>query len=195
MLGWLTGNWRRRRTGQQLYERIVAQARTPALYEGCGVPDTMDGRFEMVLLHTALALDRLRSEGSEGQWLGQALMERLVADMDDALRQIGLGDDSVAIRMKRVAGALGERGRDYGAALQQPDAEAVPGMERALATHVHGLRESDTASATPATARLARYALRARTALAGIAREDVLAGRIGFPGVAEAASIEEASRS
>jgi len=118
MLGWLKGRSLRRRTGQQLYEGIVAQARDPALYETCGVPDTMDGRLEMVLLHTVLVLDRLQAEGAAGQRLGQHLMERLVAGIDDALRRIGLGDDSVAPRIKRLAGALAERARDYRAGLR-----------------------------------------------------------------------------
>ena len=62
MLGWLKWNSGRRRTGQQLYERIVAQSRNPSLFEACGVPDTMDGRLEMILLHTVLVLERLRLE-------------------------------------------------------------------------------------------------------------------------------------
>lgn len=194
MLGWLTGNWRRGRSGQQLYECIVAQARTPDLYTECGVADTMVGRFEMVLLHTVLALDRLRSEGSEGQWLGQALMERLVADMDDALRQIGLGDDSVTMRMKRVAGALGERARDYGSALQKPELDVIAALAQALATHVHGAGGDGTDKAPPAASnRLAHYVVNVRTALARVPSSDVLAGRLTFPAMVGSMSIEEGS--
>ena len=185
MLGWLTERSRRRRNGQQLYERIVAQARSPSLYESCRVPDTMDGRLEMLLLHTVLTLERLRPEGAEGQRLGQRLMERLIADVDDALRQIGLGDDSVAIRMKRLAGALAERSRDYGLRPGEGDTSA---LALALARHVYGAADGPQLDAlAPDTHRLADYVARARMALARLDRRDVLAGHIDFPPVEEPA--------
>lgn len=188
MFNWLTGNTAVRRTGRQLYERIVAQSREPQLYLGCGVPDTMDGRLEMILLHVVLVLDRLKAEGQRGQGVGQALMETLVADMDDALRQIGLGDDSVAHRMPRFAGAIAERSRDYGAALEAaggaddragqvvpmdtPAAEgpASPGpglLEAALLEHVYVPRDAAGQAVAVAQARrLGRYVRAARTRLA-----------------------------
>jgi cytochrome b pre-mRNA-processing protein 3 len=202
MLGWLKGYSERRRNGQQLYERIVAQGRTASLYEGCGVPDTMDGRLEMLLLHTVLSLDRLRAEGAEGQRLGQRIMEQLIADVDDALRQIGLGDDSVAIRVKRLAGALAERARDYrlvlraapddGSRASAPEPEAqtanAPGsLEAALLEHVYRSTDtSPTAAAIPDARRLADYVRRARSALARLDRGEVLAGRLAFPPVIDA---------
>ena len=180
MLGWLKAN-STRRSGQQIYERIVAAARAPALYESCGVPDTMDGRLEMLLLHTVLVLDRLRSEGAAGQRVGQRLMESLVADTDDALRQIGLGDDSVTPRMQRLAGALQERARDYGAALSAPAGE----LEAALLRHVSGAPEAAPAAhdQLAAAARLADYARRAKAALAVAMPAALLVGEARFPPV------------
>jgi hypothetical protein len=207
MLGWIKGNSKRRRNGQQLYEGIVAQSRTPSLYESCGVPDTMDGRLEMLLLHTVLSLERLRSEGGEGQRLGQRLLEQLIADVDDALRRIGLGDDSVAIRIKRLAGALAERSRDYGlgtpaptdhvaphavAAPQTPErarpADAGGALEAALLEHVYGSADTTAAAAAFPQARLlADYVGRARSTLARLEGRDVLAGRLAFPPVIDKA--------
>lgn len=179
MLGWLSARSKRRRSGEQLYEGIVAAARTPALYETCGVPDTMDGRLEMLLLHTVLVLDRLSTEGAEGQRLGQRLMERLIADTDDALRQIGLGDDSVAIRIKRLGGALQERVRDYRDALSSTS-EA---MEAALLMHVHaevGAEAAATSRRLAGVARLAGYARRSKKALADQPAELLLDGCATF---------------
>lgn len=186
MLGWFKGRSLRRRTGQQLYERIVAQARDPALYEACGVPDTMDGRLEMVLLHTVLVLDRLHTEGAAGHRLGQHLMERLVAGVDDALRRIGLGDDSVAPRIRRLAGALAERTRDYRAALRPDPGAAGVSLEAALVEHVYGGAPNPAGHEAQASARrLAAYARRARAALAAQGADGLLSGKLAFPAVVD----------
>lgn len=184
MLGWLRGKAELRRTGQQLYERIVAQARQPALYDACAVPDTMDGRLEMILLHVVLVLDRLRPEGPRGQRLGQQVMERMVADMDDALRRMGLGDDSVAGRLPRVGAAPSERARDYGAAFEPSEGQPVDALETALIAHVY--RPADTEASTLAISRakrLAGYVRRARSSLAAIPSQQVFAGPPAFPSV------------
>lgn len=195
MLGWLKRRSERRRNGQQFYERIVAQARTPSLFERCGVPDTMDGRLEMLLLHTVLSLDRLRAEGVEGQRLGQRLMERLVDDVDDALRRIGLGDDSIVIRVKRLTGAIAERSRDYGSGSRRPDSGAgavdprpldgsVDVLDVALREHIYGTAALPI-EAVPQIRLLADYVHRARSSLADLDRQTVLSGRIIFPSVIE----------
>jgi len=192
MLGWLMGRSLRRRTGQQLYERIVAQAREPALYERCGVPDTMDGRLEMVLLHTVLVLDRLQAEGPAAQRLGQHLMERLVAGVDDALRRIGLGDDSVAPRIKRLASALAERARDYRTALGQTGPAGTPedhatdtALAAAFLEHVLAPGSAAPTSEQQAAAgRLAAYTLRVRSSLATLPTQALLSGTLTFPAVA-----------
>lgn len=180
MLGWLKGKAERRRTGQQLYERIVAQARTPALYEHCGVPDTMEGRLEMILLHVVMVLERLKSEGPMGQRLGQQVMERLVADMDDALRRIGHGDDSIARRLPRLGAVLGERAQDYGTAFAT--AEPRDALETVLLAHIYRPGDAVASSiAIPLALRLADYVRRTRSQLSAAGSADVLAGRVAFP--------------
>lgn len=198
MLGWVKSWSERRRTGQELYERIVAQARNTSLFACCGVPDTMDGRLEMLLLHTVLSLDRLKTEGAEGQRLGQRLMEELISDVDDALRRVGLGDDSVAVRVRRLAGALAERSRDYGHAFQaskqsqHPRASIDPSaaLEIVLREHVYGAPA--TSQSVPQARLLADYVLRARAALAILESGDVLGGRITFPPVLRSCEQAEA---
>ncbi|MGE0766670.1 MAG: ubiquinol-cytochrome C chaperone family protein [Hyphomicrobiaceae bacterium] len=203
MLGWLKGGSPRRHTGQQLYERIVAQARDPALYETCGVPDTMGGRLEMILLHTVLTLDRLQSQGPTAQRLGQHLMEHLVADIDDALRRIGLGDDSVAPRIKRLASALAERTLDYRAALaQDTHLDTSMALEAAFREHVYragagtSANDGEGLEATRDEAhRLAAYTQRARAALAALPVDDLLSGRLTFPAVVDPRAAPLESRS
>jgi len=185
MFEWLKGRALRRRTGQQLYERIVAQARDPALYVHYRVPDTMDGRLEMVLLHTVLVLDRLHSEGRSGQRPGQQLMEQLVADIDDALRQIGLGDDSVSPRIKRLGSALSERTRDYRTSLSG-EAKGDIRLETRLLEHAYRL---DSNAITPDTlayaSKLANYARRCKSTLRTAPSAELLSGSVAFPPVVE----------
>ncbi len=184
MLGWLRGKAELRRTGHQLYERIVAQAREPSLYERCGVPDTMEGRLEMILLHVVLVLERLKSEGPTGQRLGQQVMERLVAEMDDALRRVGYGDDGVAGRLPRLGAALSERAQDYGAAFSAEAGQPRDALETALLAHVYRPVDAVASSvAIPLALRLADYVRQARSLLAATRSAELIAGRVAFPPV------------
>jgi cytochrome b pre-mRNA-processing protein 3 len=136
---WRTRRHARRQHAEQLYRALVKQARTQALYRELGVPDTPEGRFEMIALHVSLMLRRLRPEGALGRALGQDLFDVMFADMDSGLRELGVSDLSVGKYVKRLAGnlyarlaaldrALGEPGR---AAAGLPDAMALQTMLRA----------------------------------------------------------------
>lgn len=92
-----------RRAAERLYDELVKQARTPVFYRDLGVPDTPEGRFEVVGLHAALLLRHLRAAGATGRAVGQALFDRMFADMDESLRQLGIGDLSVGKYVKRLA--------------------------------------------------------------------------------------------
>ena len=73
-------------------------------YRDLGVPDTPEGRFEMVGLHVALVVRRLKREGARGSALGQELFDVMFADIDESLRHIGIGDLSVGKQVRRLAG-------------------------------------------------------------------------------------------
>ena len=75
-----------------LYGTIVAQARVPAFYRSYGVPDTVNGRMEMIMLHAVLLLRRLEGEAPPARALGQELFDRFCRDMDESLREMGVGD-------------------------------------------------------------------------------------------------------
>lgn len=177
MLSWLRKSARLKRTSTLLYGRIVAQARTRQFYEFCGVPDTMEGRIEMIVLHLFLTLERLKSEGASSQLLGQAIMERFVADMDDALRQIGIGDMGVPRRVKKAAAALIERSAAYDAALKMTSAPAKQAaLEVALGHFVLG--EPDMKAQDEHKRRLADYVQQAVGTLDKFAGADLLLGEL-----------------
>jgi cytochrome b pre-mRNA-processing protein 3 len=155
-----------------LYEAIVAAARHPHLYEGFGVPDTIDGRYDMIILHTVLVLDRLKSAGEEGSLISQKLSEYLFADMDRSLREMGVGDLSVGKKVRRMAEVFFGRARAYGQGFESGSRDM---LAAAIARNVFP-DESAPQGAGP----LADYALSAREHLRRTAGEAILAGRLEF---------------
>lgn len=152
-----------------LWQAIVDQARDPAWYLDHGVADTIDGRFDMVALITALVM--LRMESLDLRAETAALTECFVADMDGSLRDIGIGDLVIGKHVSRMAGALGGRLGAYRTALASPD-PATP-LAEALARNV--FRGDDAHGHAPAMAE-AVLALNAR--IAAVATADLLAGRL-----------------
>lgn len=110
---------RSRATIAALYGAIVAQARTPAFYAEYGVPDTLDGRFDLIVLHLALLLRRLRSEGEPGRELSQGCFDAFCRDMDDNLRELGVSDLAVPRRMRSFGAAYYGRAAAYDRALAE----------------------------------------------------------------------------
>ena len=92
-----------------LYDAVVAAARDPLWYRSGGVPDTMDGRFDMVAAVLALVLLRLEQGSERARQASVALTEAFIADMDGTVRQIGIGDVVVGKHVGRMVGALGGR--------------------------------------------------------------------------------------
>lgn len=102
------GGAKRRAALDPLYRAIVAEGRDPAWYRA-GVPDTLDGRFDMVAAVMALALLRIEAEGEAGRGPSVLLTEIFIDDMDGTLRQIGIGDHVVGKHVGRMMSALGGR--------------------------------------------------------------------------------------
>jgi len=96
-----------------VYGTIVRQARSPAFYEILGVPDTPDGRFDMIVLHAYLVFRRLRGTDAETKAFAQALFDLMFADMDNNLREMGIGDTGVATRVKGMAKGFYGRSAAY----------------------------------------------------------------------------------
>jgi cytochrome b pre-mRNA-processing protein 3 len=103
------GSAKKRDPLQPLYSALVAEGRDPFWYRQGQVPDTVDGRFDMLASVTALALLRLEAEDPAGREPAALLTELFVEDMDQNLRQIGIGDYVVGKHIGRLMGALGGR--------------------------------------------------------------------------------------
>lgn len=157
-----------------LYGAIVAQARSPAFYAVLGVPDSIEGRFEMVVLHTVLVVRRLRGEGgTEAQELGQEIFDYFCLDMDRTLREMGIGDLSVPKKMRAVGEAFYGRANAYEPCLAAGDAD---GLAAAFVRNI--LSEGPGASNAP---HLAAYALAVAGALAKMQDADLMAARLALP--------------
>ncbi len=94
-----------------LYMALVGWARAPWFYTHGGVPDTIDGRYDMMSLMISLVLLRLERDGESHRAFGQALIETFIADMDESLRESGVGDLGVGKHVRRMAeGFVGRYG-------------------------------------------------------------------------------------
>lgn len=113
-----------------LYTTIIGQSRRPEFYLNLAVSDTVDGRFDLVALHVFLVLRRLGSDGPKD--LSQALFDLMFADMDQNLREMGVADTGVGVRVKKMVSALYGRIDAYDKALG--DAQA---MAAALARNLY----------------------------------------------------------
>ncbi|HFD16689.1 MAG TPA: ubiquinol-cytochrome C chaperone [Rhodospirillales bacterium] len=163
---------RRRRFAWRLYRQAVAQARRPEFYAVCGVPDSVEGRFELVTLHVLLLWRWLRRRAGEEEPLAQAVVDAFFTDIDRNLREMGVGDLSVGKHVKRIAGSFLARTRDLAEALDRADADAV------AAILARNLEEPGRPPADAAA--LARYALAQDAALRGAAPPDPAEARVPF---------------
>jgi cytochrome b pre-mRNA-processing protein 3 len=99
-----------------VYKRTAEQSRTPELFESCGIPDNLYGRFDSLSLHAALMIDRLRRE-PDGDTLAQSFFDAMFRHLDLTLREIGVQDLGVGRRIKIMAEGLHGRALAYREAL------------------------------------------------------------------------------
>ncbi|MCS0496991.1 ubiquinol-cytochrome C chaperone [Ancylobacter sp. MQZ15Z-1] len=163
-----------RETIQRLYGAIVAHSRDPSFYTAYGVPDTIEGRFEMILVHAFLLFHRLKSEGEEQRALGQRVFDAFCVDMDANLREMGVSDVAVPKRMKKVAESFYGRVGAYDGALDRDDAQA---LAESVLRNVFG---SDSARGAEARA-MAAYIGEAARSLAALPFATLAAGEFPLP--------------
>lgn len=168
MLGWLKRKNEALQSAEQLYGRVVAAARQPQHYREFGVSDTVEGRFEMIALHLFLALEALRG-GAKSEIpaddLARMAIEAFIADMDDSMREMGVGDLAVPKKVKRAAAGFYQRSADYRAALAAQDEAA---LIAALVKHVW-----EGAGGASRGEALAAYARSTSAALAGKSAREI----------------------
>lgn len=119
---------------ERLNTAIVEAVRTPVFYLDGGVADTFNGRFELLVLHAALAVRRLRAAGEPGPAIAQALVDQMFRNLDPAMRELGVGDMAVPKRMKRLAEGFLGRSVAYDRALLTGEAAL---LEEALSRNVY----------------------------------------------------------
>jgi cytochrome b pre-mRNA-processing protein 3 len=168
----LSGHNSAREAADIAYRRVVEQARQPVFFSDYGVPDTLDGRFELICLHAFLYLHRLKIERPQASPFCQSLFDRMFADFDRSLREMGVGDLSIGKHVKRMARAFYGRILSYEAGLAGDDSA----LAVALARNVFGtvFAPQCTADDMAAYVRCAVRALRSQSAA------DLLAGGISF---------------
>ncbi len=154
-----------------LYDAIVGQARSPVFYRALKVPDTIDGRFDLLVLHLYLVLDRLKAMG-KGSELAQALTTMTFGGFDGALRDLGVSDVGLSRKLKAMANAYYGRMEAY--------SEAGDSHEHLAAAVLRNIYRGDEARSGEA-AKLARYVTAVRKRLGdGAAAEKLLKGSPDF---------------
>lgn len=168
----------RRREGnvavvERLYSLIARTAREPVPYRDLGVPDTFEGRFEMLTLTATLVLRRLAELPAPAAELARDLADTIFREFDHALRESGVGDLGVPKKMKTLASAFYGRAHAYQEALAGP----APALEHTLLRNVFAGAPECEAGASA----LARWTRDTTAALAAIGFEDMVAGHLPFP--------------
>jgi cytochrome b pre-mRNA-processing protein 3 len=156
----------------EIYRIIVERARHPHFYTEFGVPDTVDGRFEMVTLHAFLLLRHLKRISESASDTGQALFDVMFEDMDLSLREMGAGDMGVGKRVKAMVRAFYGRIASYEAGLAGTEEE----MENALSRNVYATVAPEAGNLS----NLAAYIRAQDVHLAAFDRKDIEAANFVF---------------
>jgi len=155
---------------QSLYEAIVAAARRERFYAEWSVPDTLDGRFDMISLHLFLVLARLKGEGGQVEEFRQRLTDTFFLDMDRSLREMGVGDLSVGKKVRKMSEVFYGRVRAYEIALN-----GGGDLQDALRRNVYAEVPAENGERLVAWVRAASDSLRGQEA------KDLMSGRVVFP--------------
>lgn len=167
-----------RAAADRLYEAALAAARREPLYLGYGVPDTLQGRFEMLALHLFALLNRLADDPGDDPALARLVTERFVEDMDGAYREMGMSDVVVPKRMKTLYRSFGGRVAAYRGGL----AEGKAALADAVARNVFPAGGEDERAAG-----LAGYLVEAVAALRAADLGALRRGEVPFPTLGEGA--------
>ncbi|MCI5047198.1 MAG: hypothetical protein MRY59_06830 [Aquisalinus sp.] len=162
-----------------LYADIVEQARREAFYLDLEVPDTKEGRFDLITLHMFLALRRLKDDARARERFSQKLFNVMFRNMDHSLREMGAGDLTVGKKVRGLAEAFYGRVRAYGTALDEEDRDA---LGKALARNIYDDEEYNPEIISC----MVDYVLRAEADLASQTVDRIMLGVIRFPDVLKA---------
>ncbi len=156
-----------------VYAGLLERTRQPAFYAVRGVPDTFDGRFDLLLFHLFLVIRRMKEEGAEGAAFGQAVFDAAFADMDQTLREMGIGDMGVPKHMRRMMKAFNGRMQAYDESFDD-----AAGFKAALRRNLFGAAPQTPLESVEV---MAKYARSCAAALAGISLTDIAENRMVLP--------------
>ena len=174
MLTWFTQRAKRKANAHNLYGSIVALSREPAIYDTLNVPDTTEGRFEILVLHIFVCLERMNGKAAP---LAQDIVNLFFADMDTTSRELGVGDMVVPKKMRKLAAIYEDRIMAYKSAVAHTNGNI---LSNALLETVFGGEEASVSSARA----LRSYVGQLRQNLSKHPLEDLMAGRIDAPDIA-----------
>ena len=161
------------KTSRKLYESIVKQSREPSFYSFIKIPDTVDGRFELIVLHLFLLLYCFRQNSIPTE-VGQNLINVMIDDLDRALRQMGTGDLSVGRKVKKMAGIIQIRLRSYQSALESKDGSLNKVLSEIFFASVEPTPDTEIKLITD-------YVHQAIKGLSKMSNRDVMSGIVVFP--------------
>jgi cytochrome b pre-mRNA-processing protein 3 len=154
------------KAAESLFRAALNQSRRPEFYLDLGVPDTFDGRFDLLVLHLSLVLNRLRAE-SDGKRIGQALIERFVTEIDTSLREIGVGDLGLARHVRAMLEGFYGRLNAYEHGLRAEDSAV---LEHALRRNLFGTQQGK--SNEPKREQIAALSRYMRLSMARLSSQD-----------------------
>lgn len=163
------------RAAAEFFVKIVAQARNPAFYRDLGVPDTLDGRFDMVVLHVFLVMRRLKGQGTEAMERSRLLYETMIDNFEKSLMEQGVGDSGISRRVKTMARGMAGRIQAYDRALADGADERL--LEVALDNNVYGTAPDTNPDWLAA---MTAYVRREVAGLDAQPLESLLAGEVRF---------------
>lgn len=156
------------------YDVLISMARQPVFYTDYDVPDTVMGRFELLSAVMILFFRRTRSSATSGQELAQEIIDAFFEDIDYSIRELGIGDNSVPKRMKKLAGMFYGRLESYAAAMDGNDRDA---LAAALQRNIH----PKASEGAPSMLGLADWMMTAEAHLADVAEAEIATGSATLP--------------
>jgi len=160
-------------TALNIYGAIVAQARQPYFYSDMKVADTVEGRYDMIIMHAFLLFHRLKQEDEDVRQLGQTVFDTMFRDLDQSLREMGVGDMGVGPRIKKMASSFYGRIKAYDKALEDDNNSA---LEQVIDRNVFNKSPAEPL----VLSHLASYMRCNVSHLELLGTNDILAGKISY---------------
>lgn len=164
----------------QLYGAVVAQSRNPEFYTDFKFEDSVMGRFDLLTLHMFLLSRRLvREDDAKSLSLNQEVFDIYTNDTDSALREIGIGDQTVPKRKKKMIRGFYGQVEDFANLLDDGNSTQ---LGKAVKTRFFEGKEPKKVSAKTIKS-LAKYISECGPFLDEQSSDDLYAGKLSWPDI------------